>query len=192
MTLYTYFDSPLGRMLLTSNGCALSGVYFVGQKHAAMPAGDWAQEPCAALFAQAQTELAQYFAGERKCFDLPLAPAGTSFQTRVWQALRAIPCGTTRTYKELAQSLGVPRSGRAVAAAVGRNPISVVAPCHRVIGSDGSLTGYAGGLERKRALLELEAAGRPARVHAGSRKRGSPDAQMQIMSTAPAGQHPRN
>jgi methylated-DNA-[protein]-cysteine S-methyltransferase len=156
MTPYTYFDSPLGRILLTSNAGALTGLYFIGQKHAAVPTGGWAREPRAALFAQAQTELAQYFAGERKRFDLPLAPAGTPFQTRVWQALGAIRCGATMTYSSLAQSLGVPRSVRAVAAAVGRNPISVVVPCHRVVGSDGSLTGYAGGLERKRALLELE------------------------------------
>lgn len=156
MTPYTYVDSPLGRILLTSDGGALSGLYFVGQKYAAIPAGDWAREPRAALFAQAQTELAQYFAGERKRFDLPLALAGTPFQARVWQALRAIPCGTMMTYSSLALSLGIPRSVRAVAAAVGRNPISVVIPCHRIIGSDGSLTGYAGGLERKGALLELE------------------------------------
>ena len=180
MMPYTYFDSPLGRMLLTSNGRALTGLYFVGQKHAAVPASDWAQQPGAALFAQAQAELAQYFAGQRERFDLPLAPAGTPFQARVWQALRAIPCGTTMTYSALAKSLGIPRSVRAVAAAVGRNPISVVVPCHRVIGSDGSLTGYAGGLERKRALLELEAGGQPTRMRTASGKRGA-DAEMPIM-----------
>jgi len=142
----------------------MTGLYFVGQKYAAVPASDWVAQTRAAPFAQARTELSEYFAGKRKRFDVPLAPSGTAFQTRVWQALGAIPCGTTRTYAELAQCLGAPRSVRAVAAAVGRNPIALVVPCHRVIGSDGSLTGYAGGLTRKHALLELEGGFWEARV----------------------------
>jgi methylated-DNA-[protein]-cysteine S-methyltransferase len=166
MKHYTYIDSPLGRILLVSDGRALTGLYFLGQKYEAVPPGDCADEPFATPFAQVRAELAQYFVGERGRFELSLAPAGTPFQTRVWQALTTIPCGTTVAYAELARSLGLPRSVRAVAAAVGRNPISVLIPCHRVIGSDGSLTGYAGGLERKRALLALEAASPPILRHA--------------------------
>lgn len=166
MKHYTYIDSPLGRILIISDGRALTGLYFLGQKYEAVPPGDCADEPFAAPFERVRAELTQYFAGERGRFDLPLAPSGTLFQTRVWQALATIPCGTTVTYAELARSLGLPRSVRAVAAAVGRNPISVLIPCHRVIGSDGSLTGYASGLERKRALLALEAASPPLLRHA--------------------------
>jgi methylated-DNA-[protein]-cysteine S-methyltransferase len=112
-----------------------------------------------------RAELAEYFAGARQRFDLLLAPGGTPFQRRVWRALAAIPFGATVSYLALAQSLGAPRSVRAVAAAVGRNPISVLIPCHRVIGSDGSLTGYAGGLDRKRKLLALEGAAELLRQH---------------------------
>jgi methylated-DNA-[protein]-cysteine S-methyltransferase len=166
MKHYAYIDSPLGRILLVSDGRALTGLYFLGQKYAAVPPGDCAEEPFAAPFGQVRAELGQYFAGEGRRVLPPLAPAGTPFQTRVWQALATIPCGTTVTYAELARSLGLPRSVRAVAAAVGRNPISVLIPCHRVIGSDGSLTGYAGGLERKRALLALEAPSLPVLRHA--------------------------
>jgi methylated-DNA-[protein]-cysteine S-methyltransferase len=116
--------------------------------------------------------LAEYFAGARQRFDFALAPKGTPFQRRVWRALAAVPFGATVSYLALAQSLGLPRSVRAVAAAVGRNPISVIIPCHRVIGSDGSLTGYAGGLERKRKLLALEGAAQPLlqRPTAGRRR----------------------
>lgn len=165
MKHYTYTDSSLGRVLLTSDGHALTGLYFVGQKYQAMPPEDRPHEPRAEPFAQARAELAQYFAGARQRFDLALAPEGTPFQRRVWRALAAIPFGATTSYLALARSLGAPRSVRAVAAAVGRNPISVLIPCHRVIGSDGSLTGYAGGLERKRRLLALETAAEPLLQH---------------------------
>jgi len=158
MKHYAYTDSPLGRMLLTSDGHALTGLYFVGQKYQAVPPEDCVDEPRAQPFAQALAELAEYFAGTRQRFDLALAPQGTPFQRRVWRALAGIPFGATTSYRALAHSIGAPRSVRAVAAAVGRNPISVVIPCHRVIGSDGSLTGYAGGLDRKRKLLALETA----------------------------------
>ena len=161
MKHHTYVDSALGRMLLMSDGHALTGLYFVGQKYQALPPEDRADEPRAAPFAQVYAEIRQYFTGRRQRFEIPLAPAGSPFQVSVWRALAAIPFGTTVTYLALAQSLRVPRSVRAVAAAVGRNPISILIPCHRVIGSDGSLTGYAGGLERKRELLALEAAAEP-------------------------------
>jgi methylated-DNA-[protein]-cysteine S-methyltransferase len=172
MKHYAYTDSSLGRMLLTSDGHALTGLYFVGQKYQAVPPVDRADEPRAEPFAQVRAELAGYFAGARQRFDLAMAPGGTPFQRCVWRALAAIPFGATTSYFALAQSLGAPRSVRAVAAAVGRNPISVLIPCHRVIGSDGSLTGYAGGLERKRKLLALEAAAEPLLQHPTPRSPG--------------------
>ena len=159
MKRYTYLDSPLGRILLTGDAAAVDGLYFVGQKYEAVPGNDWTEDRNCALFAQVQVQLAEYFAGERAQFELPLAFEGTRFQQSVWRALGTIPCGTTVTYGGLAESLGAPRSVRAAAAAVGRNPISIVVPCHRVIGADGSLTGFGGGLDRKRFLLRLEQGG---------------------------------
>lgn len=160
---YTYTECPLGRMLITADERALTGLYFVGQKYEAVPALDWIEDPHHAVLRRARAQLAEYFAGERTGFDLPLAPSGTPFQREVWRALELIPSGATTTYGELARSLEAPESVRAVGAAVGRNPISIVIPCHRVVGSTGSLTGYAGGLERKRALLALEGLGSHAR-----------------------------
>jgi len=160
---YIYSESPLGRMLITADEHALTGLYFVGQKYEAVPALDWIEDPRHPVLEQARNELAEYFAGQRTQFDLPLAPSGTAFQRDVWRALEMIPSGTTTSYGELARSLGTPQSVRAVGAAVGRNPISIVIPCHRVVGSTGSLTGYAGGLERKRALLALEGSDSHAR-----------------------------
>ena len=133
-------------------------MYFVGQKYEATPHPDWIEEDHVPVFTALRGQLAQYFKGERSAFTVPLTASGTPFQQRVWQALLGIECGTTVTYGALAESIGLASSVRAVAAAVGRNPISVLIPCHRVIGADGSLTGYAGGLERKRALLVLEKA----------------------------------
>ena len=156
MTYYSYTEGPLGRMLFTADPQGLSGVYFVGQKYEAEPRADWVEEDHVPVFAALRGQLAQYFKGERGTFDVPLVARGTPFQQRVWQALLTIECGTTMRYGTLAKSIGFASSVRAVAAAVGRNPISILIPCHRVIGADGSLTGYAGGLERKRALLSLE------------------------------------
>jgi methylated-DNA-[protein]-cysteine S-methyltransferase len=165
MTYHTYTDGPLGRMLLTSDGLALTGLYFLGQKYQAIPPETCVDEPWAVPFAQVRAELAEYFAGARQRFDIELAPEGTPFQKSVWRALATIPFGGTLSYLALARMLDAPRSMRAVGAAVGRNPISVIIPCHRVIGSDGSLTGYAGGLERKRKLLALEAVKEPLLQH---------------------------
>ncbi len=156
MTSYTQFDSPLGRMLVTASPAAITGVYFDRQKHFPDIARDWVRDGSSPLLTQARRELSEYFSGTRTAFDLPVEPGGTPFQRRVWQALRTIPFGETRTYRALAERLGAPEASRAVGAAVGRNPLSVVVPCHRVIGANGSLTGYAGGLDRKRALLKLE------------------------------------
>jgi methylated-DNA-[protein]-cysteine S-methyltransferase len=165
MNYHTHTDGPLGRMLLTSDGLALTGLYFLGQKYQAMPPENRVDEPWAEPFAQVRAKLAGYFAGARQRFDVALAPEGTPFQKSVWRALAAIPFGGTLSYFALARLLDAPRSVRAVGAAVGRNPISVIIPCHRVIGSDGSLTGYAGGLERKRKLLALEAVKEPLLQH---------------------------
>lgn len=153
--------SPLGEMLLRAEGDALTGVYFVGQRHYPndiLGDIDDAATGDAPLLAEAGAQLDAYFAGRLERFSLPLAPPGSDFQRRVWQALGAIPYGERATYGELAHRLGLaPGAARAVGTAVGRNPLSIVVPCHRVVGSKGALTGYAGGLERKRALLDLEA-----------------------------------
>ena len=151
------YESPLGRMLLAADGDGLAGAWFYGQRYFARGLEDDEKnvELEAPALAAARRWLDAYFAGERpSAADVPLAPRGTAFQRRVWDALLAIPYGETRTYGELAAALG--SSPRAVGSAVGKNPVSVIIPCHRVVGADGSLTGYAGGLDRKCALLELE------------------------------------
>jgi methylated-DNA-[protein]-cysteine S-methyltransferase len=150
-------SSPMGPLTLVAAGGSLTGLYMDAHRHAPAPEafglpGDLAAAP----FAAAASQLDAYFAGELTRFDLPLQPAGTSFQRRVWMALSAIPYGQTVSYGQLAAGLGAPAASRAVGLANGRNPISIVVPCHRVIGSDGSLTGYGGGLDRKRFLLALE------------------------------------
>jgi methylated-DNA-[protein]-cysteine S-methyltransferase len=154
--LYTHLDSPIGELLLVGDGHALHGLHMQQGRTAVSVNPEWraADEP----FADVRAQLSEYFAGERRDFDVPLALEGTSFQRHVWGALREIPYGETTTYGELAHRLNMPSASRAVGLANGRNPIAVIVPCHRVIGSDGSLTGFGGGLERKRLLLELEAA----------------------------------
>lgn len=153
-TYWTTIDSPVGTLWLTGDGTALTGLYM--ERPATLDLPGWVEDD--APFAAAVEQLADYFAGERREFDLPLSPVGTPFQQQVWAALRAIPYGETRSYREIAEQLGRPTASRAVGAANGRNPISVIVPCHRVVGSSGVLTGYAWGLERKRALLDLELA----------------------------------
>ncbi len=152
------YDSPLGRMLLAASDKGLAGVWFDGQRHGPDATG-WTEDPAHPLLQRACAQLAAYFAGRRTGFELPLDLArGTPFQQSVWQALLAIPRGGTTSYAELGRRLGRPQAARAVGAAVGRNPVSIVVPCHRVLGTAGALTGYAGGLERKTALLRLEGA----------------------------------
>jgi len=154
-TAQATMDSPLGAMLLARTAKGLAGVWFEGQKD--HPGVLRAQElPNDPLLREAAAQLADYFAGRRRCFDLPLDLHGTSFQRSVWQALLGIASGRTLSYGAIARQLGSAHAVRAVGAAVGKNPVSVIVPCHRVIGSDGGLTGYAGGLDRKRALLRLE------------------------------------
>lgn len=152
------YDSPLGTMTLAATPRGLAGVWFEGQRH--MPdSSAWPLQPEHPVLRLAQAQLDEYFGGTRTRFELPLdLQCGTRFQQSVWQALLAIPAGGTTSYGVLSQRIGLPRAVRAVGAAVGRNPVSIVVPCHRVLGAKGALTGYAGGLERKTALLRLEGA----------------------------------
>jgi len=155
-TVQCAFASPLGAMTLACTPEQLVGVWFADDAHlpdlSACP-----HSTAAGLLQRTSEQLAQYFAGQRSQFDLPLKlDSGTAFQNAVWQALLAIPAGSTRTYGDLARQLGKAKAVRAIGAAVGRNPLSIIVPCHRVIGADGSLVGYAGGLQRKTALLHLE------------------------------------
>lgn len=152
------WDSPLGPIIVAASSRGIAGVWFEGQKHMPDHAAwtDAAGEP---LIQQAIAQLRDYFDGRRTSFDLPLdLQAGTPFQQSVWRALLAIPHGATTSYGGLCRELGAPAAARAVGAAVGRNPVSIVVPCHRVLGTGGALTGYAGGVERKSALLKLEGA----------------------------------
>jgi methylated-DNA-[protein]-cysteine S-methyltransferase len=153
-TIWTDHDTPLGTLTLVGDGRALTGLYMTEHRHRPPLPGGAVRDDGALAAAAAQ--ITEYLAGERRAFDLELAPAGTPFQHEVWDALRAIPYGETVTYGELARRVGRPGASRAVGLANGRNPISIVVPCHRVVGADGTLTGYGGGLERKRALLALE------------------------------------
>ncbi len=155
---FAWMPSPLGKVLLVADGDALRGVYFHDQKYFPAIEAAWTEDARSAVFREARRQLDEYFAGSRRRFDIPLAPAGTSFQRAVWKAIADVPCGATRTYGELAERIGHPGCARAAGAATGRNPISIIVPCHRIIGSNGSLTGYAGGLDRKRHLLTLERA----------------------------------
>ena len=156
---HTVVDSPCGPLTLVADGGALCGLYMTQQRH--LPAfetfGD--PDPDAPVFAQAESELKEYFAGQRRHFDVPITFHGTPFQQRVWRALTEIPYGETLSYGRLADRLGNPTASRAVGLANGKNPVSIIVPCHRVVGATGSLTGYGGGLERKRYLLDFEQGG---------------------------------
>ena len=154
MTLYTVTPSPIGDLLLTMEDDALTRLHM--EPHAIDPT--WRRDDPA--FRKVTDQLAAYFAGDLRDFDVPLAPRGTPFQLRVWEALREIPYGHTWSYGALATCVGNPNASRAVGLANGRNPIAVIVPCHRVIGSTGKLVGYGGGMERKKTLLDLEARGR--------------------------------
>ena len=149
-------ESPVGEVLLTGNGRSLTGLYLKGQKHFPTQTNDWQESADVLPFRQVKQQLVEYFYNRRRSFDLPLAAKGTHFQQTVWQLLPEIPYGETVSYGSLAQKLGKPGSSRAVGAANGRNPISIIVPCHRVIAANGKLTGYAGGIERKQWLLAHE------------------------------------
>ncbi len=158
MIRYRKIATPLGTLLAVAADGALTGLYFEGGRHAPPVAPDWIEDERAAPLPECARQLADYFEGRRQCFDLPLLPKGTPFQERVWREIARIPHGRTLTYAQLASRAGAPGCARAAGAATGRNPLSIVVPCHRVVGSDGQLTGYAGGLARKRRLLEMEGA----------------------------------
>jgi methylated-DNA-[protein]-cysteine S-methyltransferase len=165
----TRIPSPVGELVLAASESGIRAVYFPTSRHGLPPAsprwekegegeGDDGHGPAGELLDRARHQLAEYFARTRTVFDVPLDPVGTVFQRRVWDALRAIPYGTTLSYSELARRLGDPLASRAVGTANGRNPIPIIVPCHRVIGAHGELTGFGGGLDRKRWLLEHEGA----------------------------------
>lgn len=152
---HTIIDSPIGQLTLVRNDAGLTGVYM--PDHRPTPDESSFGDRDDAAFADAVQQFGEYWAGERTAFDLPIAPTGTEFQQRVWNALRTIPHGETRTYGWIADQIGQPTAVRAVGLANGRNPLSIVVPCHRVVGAKGALTGYAGGVDRKRFLLDHEA-----------------------------------
>ena len=151
MECHLYLKSPVGVLTLTQQGDSLTGLYFGRRPRPG-------EEEATPLLTQAARQLSEYFAGQRREFHLPLAPQGTPFQRQVWNALLTIPYGEIRTYRDIAQAVGNPKACRAVGMANHRNPLSIVIPCHRVVGASGALTGYGGGLEIKRFLLELEGA----------------------------------
>jgi methylated-DNA-[protein]-cysteine S-methyltransferase len=156
MIYFTVYDSPIQSLRLVSDGRSLMGLYMMSEKHSFMSQSNWVEDDSVAPFGEAKEQLSAYFAGTLTEFDLPLQMQGTPFQQSVWEALKTIPYGTTVSYGELAQQLGQPKASRAVGLANGRNPISIVVPCHRVIGGNGKLTGYGGGVERKQWLLNHE------------------------------------
>jgi methylated-DNA-[protein]-cysteine S-methyltransferase len=153
-TCYTTIESPLGPMLVQGDGDFVTGLFMPNHKGWPGPEASWRQTD--APFAAVRAQLAEYFAGTRQQFDVPLQLHGTPFQQQVWQELRRIPFGETITYAELAQRVGKPTGARAVGHANGRNPVSIIVPCHRVIGANGKLTGYAGGMDKKEWLLAWE------------------------------------
>jgi len=153
---YDEIETPVGPLLVAADEAGLRRIHFQSGKERLRPDPAWERDP--APFRTLARQLAEYFARERRTFDLSLAPAGTPFQLETWRALLAIPYGTTISYEELARRVGRPGASRAVGAANGQNPLPIVVPCHRVIGKDGSLTGFGGGIGTKRALLELEGA----------------------------------
>jgi len=158
MVYYELIPSPIGQLLVTSDGESLTGLYLENHQGGPSISPEWKCDP--AKFSAAREQLDGYFAGRRKEFDLPISVTGTKFQKAVWKELLTIPYGGTETYGGLARRLGDPKASRAVGTAVGRNPISIIVPCHRVLGTGGAITGYAGGVDRKRALLDLESGSR--------------------------------
>lgn len=153
---YRWIESPVGAILLTANQRSLTGLHLKDQKYFPKLTENWSESSSSSILDLAEKQLAEYFAHQRQQFDLSLEPVGTDFQKQVWQLLREIPFGETISYGTLAQRVGQPTASRAVGAANGRNPISIIVPCHRVIATSGKLTGYAGGLDRKQWLLRHE------------------------------------
>ena len=158
MTLfYKEMKSPVGKLKLVASSNALIAVLWQEERPNRVKLGTMNLDPQHPILIEAERQISEYFVGERIDFDLPLQLDGTEFQRKVWRALREIPFGETKSYQDLARAVGSPKASRAVGAANGKNPFSIVVPCHRVVGADGALTGFAGGLETKAALLALEA-----------------------------------
>jgi methylated-DNA-[protein]-cysteine S-methyltransferase len=155
--IYTTIDSPVGELLLAGDGVRVSRLSFLGRgaRRPPPPSPAWRRDP--KPFAEVREQLQQYFAGARRIFDIDLDLPGTEWERQVWNALLRIPYGETRSYGDMARELSTVRASRAVGLANGRNPVAIIVPCHRVIGADGRLTGFGGGLDRKRSLLDLEA-----------------------------------
>ena len=156
MTHYRQWTGPFGEMLATEEEQFITGCYCIGQKYQPAIAPQWQEDPLNPLLLELEKQLYDYSGHPDHKFSIPLAPRGTAFQQSVWQALQQIPSGETRYYQQLADSIGRPQSARSVAAAIGKNPILILIPCHRVIGKNGSLTGFAAGLELKQHLLQIE------------------------------------
>lgn len=156
MIYFTFYQSPIQSLRLVSDGRSLIGLYMMSEKHHLIPQSDWLEDESVEPFPETKQQLTAYFAGRLTNFDLPLQMQGTIFQQRVWEALKTIPYGKTISYGELAKQIGEPNASRAVGLANGRNPVSIIVPCHRVIGANGKLTGYGGGIKRKEWLLNHE------------------------------------
>lgn len=156
MIYFTVYESPIQPLRLVSDGRSLMGLYMMSEKHLLLPKRDWAEDDSISPFPETKRQLTAYFAGTLTEFELPLQMQGTIFQQRVWEALKTISYGTTISYGELARQIGQPNAARAVGLANGQNPVSIIVPCHRVIGASGKLTGYGGGIERKQWLLDHE------------------------------------
>jgi len=163
------FKTPIGRLVVAADDRGLRHVLFENNRYDAADRDLWTRD--AGALREAREQLLAYFAGERRVFDLPLQPVGTPFQLKVWKALTEIPFGATRSYGDLARRIGDPKAVRAVGAANGRNPIPIIVPCHRVIGSDGKMVGFGGGLPTKQFLLVHEGIGSAANAPAGNRRR---------------------
>lgn len=155
---YDIFDSPIGKLTIATNGASITALHIEGDRYFTNIPADWTQDKNVPLLLQAKTELAEYFAGKRQAFDIPLDIIGTPFQVQVWQTLQKIPAGSTVTYGEIARKIGKPKAVRAVGTAIGRNQICIIVPCHRVLTSNGTPGGYVAGEERKKALLQREGA----------------------------------
>jgi len=153
---YTIIPSPVGALTIATNGQEITALHIEGDRYFTAIPSDWTNDASQPLLQQASAELTEYFAGKRKKFQLPLAVQGTDFQQLVWKALQEIPLGSTTTYGNLAEKIGKPKAVRAVGTAVGKNPICIIIPCHRVLGSQGNLGGFVAGVERKEQLLKLE------------------------------------
>lgn len=173
MTLaYKTIDSPVGKLKLVASKTSLVAVLWEKEKPNRVRLGELEERETHSVLIKAERQIAEYFAGQRRSFSVPIDIQGTSFQKQVWKALLAIPFGETRTYGDLAKQLGSPQAARAVGAATGKNPISIIVPCHRVVGSSGKPTGFAGGLDAKTGLLELEGEGDGRKAQGSRQKSG--------------------